>query len=147
MASPGNRHCAKCISAHRFRSRFRNWLAVILCARARVKEGSNHSHPNELNWTERFSSAAVNTPLSRVHIAANWSRVARWSYLKQVIAPGRRDDMPPPMAVRLAAAVRPSADRSAVQTWLYSLGGAGTDRRTDGRTDRSISLMLPFGGA
>jgi len=31
---------------------------------------------------------------------------------------GRRDDMPPPMAVRLAADLRPSADWSAVRTWL-----------------------------
>ena len=31
---------------------------------------------------------------------------------------GRQDDMPSPMAVRLAADLRPSADRSAVRTWL-----------------------------
>ena len=39
---------------------------------------------------------------------------------KQVIAPVRRDVMPrtPPMAVRLAAGLRPSADRSAVRTCL-----------------------------
>jgi len=41
------------------------------------------------------------------------------AFRKQVIAPrGRRDDMPPrlPMAVRLAADLRPSADGSAVRT-------------------------------
>ena len=31
---------------------------------------------------------------------------------------GRRDDMPPPFAVRLAADLRPSADGSSVCTWL-----------------------------
>ena len=31
---------------------------------------------------------------------------------------GRRDDMPPPMAVRLAADLRPSADGSAVRTMV-----------------------------
>jgi len=31
---------------------------------------------------------------------------------------GRQDDMPPPVAVRLAADLRPSADGSAVRTWL-----------------------------
>ena len=33
---------------------------------------------------------------------------------------GRRDDMPPPMAVRLAADLRPSADVSAVRTYLVA---------------------------
>jgi len=38
---------------------------------------------------------------------------------RQVPPPqARRDDVPPPMAVRLAADLRPSADRSAVRTWL-----------------------------
>jgi len=37
---------------------------------------------------------------------------------------GRRDDMPPPpMAVRLAADLRPSADGSAVRTPLVAGGG------------------------
>jgi len=36
---------------------------------------------------------------------------------------GRRDDMPPPMAVRLAADLRPSADGSAVRTSLVAGGG------------------------
>jgi len=31
---------------------------------------------------------------------------------------GRRDDMPPPIAVRLVADLRPSADGSAVRIWL-----------------------------
>jgi len=36
---------------------------------------------------------------------------------------GRRDDMPSPMAVRLAADLSPSADGSAVQTSLVAGGG------------------------
>jgi len=54
--------------------------------------------------------------------------------------------MPPPMAVRLEADLRPSADGSAVRTWLsyrhISYGScapmAGTDRQTDSRTDGGI---------
>ena len=44
-------------------------------------------------------------------------------FKKQIIAWGRRDDMPPPMAVRLAADLRPSADGSAVRTPLVAGGG------------------------
>ena len=56
---------------------------------------------------------------------------------------GQRDDMPPPIAVRLVADLRPSADGSAVRIWLSCrrmpiewaaarLGQLrhGTDRRT-----------------
>jgi len=43
---------------------------------------------------------------------------------KNVIAPGAaRRCMPPPMAVRLAADLRPSADGSAVHTSLVASGG------------------------
>jgi len=66
---------------------------------------------------------------------------------KQGIAPGGGETIcPPPMAVRLAADLRPSADGSAVHTWLSCRQPAclqpraaarlgqlrhGTDRRTD----------------
>ena len=38
--------------------------------------------------------------------------------IKQLSPRGRRDDMPPPMAVRFSADLRPSVDESAVRTWL-----------------------------
>jgi len=66
--------------------------------------------------------------------------------------------MPPPMAVRLAADLRPSVDASAVRTSLvagqlagsqraYSLGwDRQTYRQTDRRTDRGMAEMSPDSG-
>jgi len=61
----------------------------------------------------------------------------------------RRDDMPPPMAVRLAADLRPSADGSAVRPSLVAGGGVSGSQRayslgqlrpgTDRRADRGIA--------
>jgi len=70
--------------------------------------------------------------------------------------------MPPPMAVRLAADLRPSAGGSAVRTRLSCrqpaclqpragarLGLGQTEGQTDGQTDRriAVSLNAPYGGA
>jgi len=63
---------------------------------------------------------------------------------------------PPPMAVRLTADLRPSADRSAVRTSLVAGGrpaagsrhafSLGWDRQTDRQTDGSrYRLMPPYG--
>jgi len=64
--------------------------------------------------------------------------------------------MPPPMAVRLAADLRPSADRSAVRTWLSCrqpaclwLRDAARLRlgQTDGRIAESLNAPPPSAGA
>jgi len=75
------------------------------------------------------------------------------SVLNKLSPRGQRDDMPPAMAVRLAADLRPCADGSAVRTWLscrqpaclYPRAAArlgqlrrGTHRRTDGRIAVSL---------
>ena len=65
---------------------------------------------------------------------------------------GRRDDMPPPIAVRLVADLRPSADGSAVRIWLscrqqhaYRVGSCASraaatwDRHTDIQTYRLLT--------
>ena len=61
----------------------------------------------------------------------------------------RRDDIPPPMAVRLAADLRPSADGSAVRPSLVAGGGVSGSQRAyslgqlrpgiDRRADRGIA--------
>jgi len=55
----------------------------------------------------------------------------------------RRDDMPPPMAVRFAADLRPYADGSAVRTWLSCVpiaqGSCAPRAVTDRWTDRGIA--------
>jgi len=73
-------------------------------------------------------------------------------YFDQAIAGGGKTIIapPPPMAVRLAADLRPSADGSAVHTYLvvgggYSLGqlrawGSCALGQTDGRTDRQTDI-------
>jgi len=72
---------------------------------------------------------------------------------KQVIAPGTICP-PPPMAVRLAADLRPSTDGSPVRTWLscrqqhaYSLGQLrhGTDRQRDGSRYRLMPPTYMYG--
>jgi len=50
-------------------------------------------------------------------------RIWTLSVMNKVSPRVRRDDMPPPMAVRLAANLRPSADGSAVRTSLVAGGG------------------------
>ena len=72
---------------------------------------------------------------------------------------GRRDDMPPTMAVRLVADLRLSAGGSAIRTWLYKPQAASVpiaygscapgaaaprDRQTDGSR---YLLMQPTAGA
>ena len=55
----------------------------------------------------------------------------------------RRDDMPrPPMVVRLAADLRPSADGSAVRTSLVAGGGYSLGQLRLGQTDGRISVWF-----
>jgi len=75
----------------------------------------------------------------------------RWSVVclsvNKLSPQGRRDDMPPPMVVRLAADLRPTADGSAIRISLVAdqLQAASVPRlrQTDGSRYR---LMTPYGG-
>jgi len=63
--------------------------------------------------------------------------------IKQLSPRGRRDDMPPPMAVRFSADLRPSADESAVRTWLSCRQPACLWL---GQTDGQIAVSLNVPG-
>ena len=64
------------------------------------------------------------SPTTRTNPADDWTLCTRttthrtFSTSYRPPPRGRRDDMPLPMAVRPAADLRPSADRSAVRIWL-----------------------------
>ena len=58
-------------------------------------------------------------PIARLELFFLEERIASFSPAESYRPGGGRDDMPPPpMAVRLAADLRPSADGSAVRPWL-----------------------------
>jgi len=83
----------------------------------------------------------------------HWQRKAatllqQYSTVQCKLSPrGRRDDLPPPTAVRLEADLRPSADGSAVRTWLSCrqptcLQPRASARLGLGQTDGRIAVSL-----
>jgi len=98
-------------------------LSVKLCLPHDAREAARRAGPSTTADTSSLSPVneySVQGHFTDVGLteARSLKQYQQRHYCQQLIAPGTARRYAPPMAVRLAADLRPSADGSAVRTWL-----------------------------